>query len=139
MTPEQIDIVQTTWEKVKPISERAAVLFYAKLFELDPSLRVLFKGDMTEQGKKLMAVLNVAVTSLTKLDTILPTVKELGRKHAEYGVPEQSYETVGTALLWTLEQGLGEDFTDPAREAWTRTYVTLSQVMIKASRQIATE
>ena len=138
MTPEQIEIVQATWQKVKPISERAAVLFYAKLFELDHTLRPLFKGDMKEQGVKLMAVLNVAVTSLTKLETILPTVKELGRKHVEYGVPDQSYDTVGKALLWTLEQGLGEDFTQEAREAWTETYVTLSKVMIEAGHEVAT-
>lgn len=136
MTPAQIDVVQSTWEKVKPISEKAAELFYGKLFELDPSLRPLFKGDMKEQGKKLMAVLNVAVTSLTKLETILPTVQELGRKHVEYGVPDESYATVGQALLWTLGQGLGEDFTEEAKEAWTVTYVTLSDVMIDAGNQV---
>ena len=136
MTPEQIEVVQSTWEKVKPISEQAAELFYGKLFELDPSLKPLFKGDMKEQGKKLMDVLNVAVTSLTKLETILPTVQQLGRKHVEYGVPEQSYQTVGQALLWTLGQGLGDDFTDEAKEAWTQTYVTLSTVMIDASKEM---
>ena len=135
MTPEQITLVQSSWEKVKPISEQAAELFYGKLFELDPSLKPLFKGDMKEQGKKLMAVLNMAVTSLTKLDTILPAVKALGRKHVEYGVPDESYNTVGQALLWTLDQGLGEDFTDDVKAAWTETYVTLSTVMLEAAHE----
>lgn len=136
MTPEQIEVVQTTWEKVKPISAQAAELFYGRLFELDPSLRPLFKGDMKEQGKKLMATLNLAVTSLTKLETILPAVQDLGRRHVKYGVPEASYSTVGEALLWTLEKGLGDDFTDNAKEAWSLTYTTLSQVMIEASREV---
>ncbi|MFK8112145.1 MAG: globin family protein [Rubripirellula sp.] len=137
MTPQQIDIVQSTWEKVKPISEQAAELFYGRLFELDPSLRALFKSDMKDQGKKLMATLNIAVTSLTKLETILPALEELGRKHVQYGVPDQSYETVGEALLWTLEQGLGDVFDDDARAAWTETYATLSGVMLEASRAVS--
>ena len=136
MTPEQITHVQTSWETVKEISEKAAELFYGRLFELDPSLKPLFKGDMTEQGKKLMTTLNVAVTSLTKLDTILPALQELGRKHVGYGVPESSYATVGEALLWTLEQGLGDAFTEDVKAAWTETYVTLSTVMIDAAKEV---
>lgn len=135
MTPKQIELVQASWESVKPISEQAAELFYGKLFELDPSLKPLFKGDMTEQGKKLMATLNLAVTSLTKLETILPAVQDLGRRHVQYGVPDESYETVGEALLWTLSQGLGEAFTEDVQEAWTQTYVTLSTVMLEAAHE----
>ena len=138
MTPEQITLVQDSWDKVKPISEQAAELFYGRLFELDPSLKPLFKGDMKEQGKKLMATLNLAVTSLTKLDAILPAVEELGRRHVKYGVPDESYQTVAEALLWTLAQGLGEAFTEPVKEAWTQTYVTLSTVMLNAAHE-ATE
>ncbi|KAA5539694.1 hemin receptor [Roseiconus nitratireducens] len=135
MTPEQINLVQSSWNQVKPISEQAAELFYGRLFELDPSLRPLFKGDMKEQGKKLMATLNLAVMSLTKLDEILPAVQELGRRHVKYGVPDESYKTVGEALLWTLQQGLGEGFTDEVKEAWTITYVTLSNVMLDAAHE----
>ena len=138
MTPEQISLVQSTWDTVKPDAETVAELFYARLFELDPSLQSLFKGDMKEQGKKLMATLNLAVTSLTKLDEILPAVQELGRKHVKYGVPEESYQTVGQALLDTLAKGLGEAFTEEVKAAWTETYVTLSNVMIEASREVAT-
>jgi hemoglobin-like flavoprotein len=137
MTPEQIELVQTTWDKVKPNSDAVAALFYARLFDLDPSLRSLFKGDMTEQGKKLMATLNLAVTSLTRLEEILPAVQDLGRRHVKYGVPDESYATVGAALLDTLAKGLGEDFTDDVKGAWTQTYVTLSNVMIEAGRMAA--
>jgi hemoglobin-like flavoprotein len=133
MTPEKIQLVQSSWEKVAPISEQAAELFYGQLFTLDPTLKPLFKGDMKEQGKKLMATLNLAVTSLTKLETILPAVRDLGRRHVQYGVLDEHYDTVGKALLWTLEQGLGDGFTEDVKDAWTETYITLSTVMIEAS------
>ncbi|MCA9137170.1 MAG: hypothetical protein KDB00_10435 [Planctomycetales bacterium] len=139
MTPQQIELVQSSWEKVKPISEQAAELFYGRLFELDPSLKPLFKGDMKEQGKKLMATLNLAVTSLTRLEDILPAVQDLGRRHVKYGVPDESYQTVGQALLWTLGQGLGDAFTDDVKQAWTITYVTLSNVMLDASHEMEVE
>ena len=135
MTPEEIQMVQDSWtEKVRPISDKAAELFYGKLFELDPSLKSLFKGDMSEQGKKLMDTLNVAVTSLTKLETILPVVQDLGKRHVEYGVSDEMYGTVAEALLWTLGQALGDEFTDELKAAWTETYVTLSNVMIEAGK-----
>ena len=137
MTPEQIELVQSSWERVKPISEQAAELFYNKLFTLDPSVKPLFKGDMKEQGKKLMATLNLAVTSLTKLETILSAVQELGKRHVEYGVRDEHYATVGEALLWTLEQGLGDAFTAEVKEAWTETYTTLSKVMIEAGGEVS--
>ncbi len=135
MTPEQINLVQTSWGQVKPISEQAAELFYGRLFELDPSLKPLFKGDMKDQGKKLMATLNLAVMSLTKLDDILPAVQDLGRRHVQYGVPDESYQTVGEALLWTLEKGLGDAFTEEVKQAWTITYETLSTVMLNAAHE----
>lgn len=134
MTPAQITLVKDSWEKVKPISEQAASLFYGRLFELDPSLQSLFKGDMSEQGKKLMATISLAVSSLDKLETILPAVQALGKKHsAEYNVPDSSYATVGEALIWTLGQGLGEAFTDEVKESWVLTYTTLSEAMIGGS------
>lgn len=136
MTPEQIELVQSTWDAVKPDADTVAELFYQRLFELDPSLKPLFKGDMKEQGKKLMATLNLAVASLTKLEEILPAVQALGRRHVEYGVPDESYQTVGQAMLDTLAKGLGEAFTDDVKEAWTQTYVTLSTVMIKAGKTV---
>ncbi|MEM8734872.1 MAG: globin family protein [Planctomycetota bacterium] len=134
MSPEQVELVQTSWEKVKPIADKAAELFYGKLFEMNPDLQPLFKGDMTEQGKKLMSTISLAVSSLERLDDLIPALTNLGAKHAvEYNVPDESYETVGGALLWTLEQGLGDDFTEPTKEAWTLTYQTLSGVMLQAA------
>jgi len=133
MTPEQIAIVQSTWASVVPIKDTAAELFYGRLFELDPSLRSLFKGDMKEQGRKLMAMINVAVAGLERLDALVPAVRDLGRRHKGYGVKAEHYGTVATALLWTLEKGLGDAFTPAAKEAWTQTYTVLAQTMQAAS------
>jgi hemoglobin-like flavoprotein len=133
MTPMQIQLVQKTWKLVTPISEQAAELFYGRLFQLDPSLRTLFKSDMKEQGKKLMQMISVAVNGLPKLDTIVPAVEDLGRRHLDYDVTEEMYDTVGEALLWTLEQGLGEAFTPEVKQAWAETYGALADVMKSAA------
>ena len=137
MTPQQIALVQSTWSKVVPIQEQAARLFYDKLFEMDPSLRPLFKGDMVEQGRKLMAMINTAVNGLTRLNEIVPAVQALGRRHVGYGVKEAHYETVGAALLWTLEQGLGPSFTPEVRQAWATAYGLLAGVMKEAAAATA--
>ena len=102
MNPKQIELVQTSWELVKPVSEQAAEMFYAKLFEMDPDIKPLFKGDMKEQGRKLMTMITTAVSSLHQLETILEPVQDLGRRHVDYGVRPEHYDTVGAALLWTL-------------------------------------
>jgi len=135
MTPDQIQLVQSTFKTVAGISEQAAELFYGRLFELDPALKSLFKGDMKDQGKKLMATIGVAVSSLTNLEKIVPTVQKLGASHIGYGVKDKDYDTVGEALLWTLEQGLGPAFTPDAKQAWTETYVTLATVMKEAANK----
>ena len=137
MTPEQIQLVQSTWEQVKPISEQAAELFYGRLFETDPELEKLFKGDMKAQGRKLMTMIGTAVAGLTKLGSIVPAVQDLGKRHVDYGVKEQDYDNVGASLLWTLEQGLGEAFTEEVKAAWAETYGTLATVMIEASKETA--
>ena len=137
MTPQQIALVQSTWSKVVPIQDQAAKLFYDKLFEMDPSLRPLFKGDMVEQGRKLMAMINTAVNGLTRLNEIVPAVQALGRRHVGYGVKEVHYETVGAALLWTLEQGLGPSFTPEVRQAWATAYGLLAGVMKEAAAATA--
>ncbi len=107
MNPESQRLVRESFAKVAPIAPAAAAMFYERLFVLDPALRPLFKGDMAEQGRKLMSMIGVAVANLGRLDAIVPTVRELGRRHAGYGVQQSHYDTVGTALVWTLEQGLG--------------------------------
>ncbi len=135
MTSEQINLVRTSFEKIAPIAEKAAALFYAKLFDLDPQLRRLFKGDINEQGKKLMQVIGYAVENLEQIDQIIPQLRALGARHAGYGVEDRYYETVGTALLWTLEKALGREFTAATRHAWTATYKLLADTMIEGSRQ----
>ena len=137
MTPRQIDLIRTSWSAVEPISDTAAVLFYDRLFELDPALRRLFaRADMAKQRKVLMQTLAVVVKSLDKLDTIVPAVQALGRRHAGYGVREEHYDTVGAALLWTLDQGLGEAFDDETADAWATAYTTLAGVMIAAAEAV---
>ena len=135
MTPEQISLVQKSFDMVP--AETAADLFYARLFELDPSLRPLFKGDMKAQGAKLMGMIAVAVQGLSNLDRIVPAVQDLGIRHAGYGVTPDHYDTVGSALLWTLEKGLGEQFTDDVQEAWTAAYILLSSTMLDAAERKA--
>ncbi len=133
MTPAQVKLVTDTWAKVKPISDKAAELFYGKLFELDPSLESMFTSDMAEQGRKLMAMINTAVNGLNNLDAIVPAVQDLGKRHVGYGVKDEHYDTVGAALLWTLEQGLGDAFTPDVKQAWTDTYVLLATTMKDAA------
>ena len=128
-----IDLVQYTWRQVEPIAEQAAILFYNKLFELDPSLRSLFKTEMRDQGDKLMQVIGVAVNGLNNLEALIPVVQQLGERHAGYGVEAHHYDTVATALLWTLEQGLGEAFTDEVKQAWSAVYAVLADTMKNAA------
>src|SRR5262245_10015070 len=135
MTRHQIDLVQKSWRQVMPISDTAAAMFYQELFRLDPALKPLFRGDMKEQGKKLMAMIAVAVGALPRLDTIVPAVKDLGRRHARYGVKPQHYETVAAALLWTLGKGLGDAFTAEVKAAWVETYTVLSRTMKDAAAE----
>ena len=137
MNEETIVTVQSTFSKVAPISEQAAALFYGRLFELDPSLKPLFKGDMREQGIKLMKMLAIAVNSLRDPDTLIPAVENLGVRHIDYGVEDSHYDTVGAALLWTLGQGLGDDFTPDVEAAWTEVYGTLAEVMKTAAQKAA--
>lgn len=132
MTPHQIDLVQTSFKKVVPIAAKAADLFYDRLFEIAPEVRPLFPADLSVQKQKLMAMLGTAVTNLHQLDTILPAVKALGQRHVSYGVTPAHYAPVGAALLWTLEMGLGPDFTPEVKTAWTDTYMALSGAMTAA-------
>lgn len=133
MDAAKITAVQTSFDKVAPIAPVAAELFYGRLFELDPSLKPLFKGDMTEQGAKLMKMIGVAVNGLNDLEAIVPAVQQLGVRHVAYGVKDEHYDTVGAALLWTLGQGLGEDFTPEVEAAWAEVYGLLATTMKDAA------
>jgi hemoglobin-like flavoprotein len=129
MTPEQIILVNESFELVQPMAQAAASVFYDRLFYLDPGLRRLFPEDLTEQKQKLMATLDLAVRGLSRPETLIPQVRDLGRRHAGYGVRLEDYQTVGAALLWTLERGLGEAFTPELQEAWTAAYTLLATTM----------
>ncbi len=129
MTPQQIELVKKTWVMVVPIADTAAELFYGRLFELEPSYRAMFKHDMTEQGKKLMKTINIAVEALDDVEPLVPTLKQMGADHAGYGVVDRDYNVVGAALLWTLEKGLGEAFTDEVKNAWAAVYEVLADTM----------
>lgn len=133
MTPQDKTLVRETFGMVAPIADQAAALFYDRLFTLAPQFRALFAHDMDEQGKKLMQTLGVAVAHLDNLDAIIPTVQKLGQRHAGYGVQPEDYAIVGEALLWTLEQGLGDAFTPEVKQAWATVYEALANVMKEAA------
>ncbi len=130
----QIELVQSTFAEVAKIKEAAADLFYGRLFEMDPALKPLFSGDMKAQGKALMGMIATAVAGLNKLDTIVPAVQDLGVRHAGYGVKDKDYDTVAGALLWTLEQGLGDLYTPDVADAWTAVYTVLATTMKDAAK-----
>ncbi len=127
--------VQSTFQQIVPYADAFAARFYSFLFELDPSLRSLFKGDMIDQGRKLAQILVVVVNSIDKLEDLTSAVENLGKRHLAYGVKDTHYETVGTALILALEDFLGEDFTPDLRNAWLQTYNLLAQVAIRGANQ----
>jgi hemoglobin-like flavoprotein len=133
MTPRQVEHVQASFAKVAPIADQAAALFYGRLFETAPDVRALFGGDMIVQGQKLMSAIATVVDSLGDIDAVAPAVRDLAKRHVAYGVRPEHYEIVGVALLWTLEQGLGDDFTPAVSAAWAAAYGALSDIMIAAA------
>jgi hemoglobin-like flavoprotein len=136
MTPEQISLVQSTFVQIRPMAETAVTLFYARLFTLDPSLRPLFTGNMQQQGAMLLRMLALAIDGLHRPDTLLPTLQALGQRHGGYGVCASHYDTVGDALLWTLEQALGAQWTLETRAAWSAAYTLLASAMQTASARV---
>lgn len=133
MNNEQIELVQTSFSKVVPIAQTAANLFYRRLFEIAPEVKPLFKNDIEDQGRKLMATLKVVVEGLRQLDAIVPVAERLAIRHVAFGVKAEHYVPVGAALIWTLQQGLGTEFTPDTEAAWLVAYGTLSGVMIAAA------
>src|SRR5262249_18558618 len=133
MTPADIELIQQSFARLVPISDKAAALFYDRLFEVAPEVKPLFRGDMTGQGRKLMATLALVVNGLHKLDAILPAASVLAKRHVGYGVKAVHYAAVGAALLWTLEKGLGPSWTPELAAAWILAYTTLSGFLIGES------
>jgi nitric oxide dioxygenase len=130
MTPDQIKLVQQSFARVAPISDQAAIIFYDRLFEVAPAVKAMFPADMTEQRKKLMSTLAYVVSGLSNLESVLPAASALAVRHVSYGARAEHYPVVGGALLWTLEKGLGPDWTPDVAAAWTAAYATLSGYMI---------
>ncbi|UPY36764.1 globin family protein [Sediminicoccus sp. KRV36] len=134
MTPDQIILVQQSFQQVEAIRETAAKLFYARLWEIDPSTAPLFeKSDMGLQGHKLMAALALVVSGLSNPESVIPVAQDMARRHVAYGVTRRQYASVGAALLWTLGQGLGAGFTPDVEAAWTAAYELLAAIMTEAA------
>lgn len=136
MDSKKIILLQTTFEKIRPITDTVAKSFYDKLFELDPSVKSLFKGDMKKQGRMLMSAINMVVNGLNRPEETIPAIQELGKRHVTYGVKNEHYDTVGEALLSTLEQYLGDDFTSEVNQTWTEAYTLIAQTMKEAAAEV---
>jgi len=136
MNAQQIELVQASFEMVRPIADQAAETFYQRLFEIAPGYRSLFRNNMNKQGAMLMSTLGLAVGSLNNLEVILPAVRSLGQRHAGYGVTAEHYQPVAEAFLWTLDHYLGEAFTPELQQAWVEAYTILAGAMIEASEAV---
>jgi hemoglobin-like flavoprotein len=134
MTTNQIILIRSSFAQIAPIADTAAALFYGRLFHLDPALRGMFPTDLKEQGKKLMQMIGAAVGLLDKPGALVAALESLGRRHVNYGVRDEHYATVGSALLWTLEQGLGSSFNAEVRGAWKAMYQVVAETMQRGAR-----
>ena len=135
MTKQRIQLIRQSFALVVPISDTAAALFYQRLFELDPALRPMFPASLVGQGRKLMQMLGAVVGLLDRPAALIPTLESLGRRHVNYGIRDEHYATVGAALLWTLEQGLGAAFTPEVRAAWVALYEVVATTMQGAAKE----
>ncbi|MFC6446132.1 globin family protein [Shinella zoogloeoides] len=135
MTDKIVSLVQKSFRKLVPIADQVGTMFYARLFETYPEVRPMFAEDIAPQAKKLVQMLALVVNGLHRLDEIMPAVEQLARRHNDYGVVEAHYCAVGETLLWTLQQGLGDDFTPEVEAAWTDAYGLLSAKMIAAAKE----
>jgi hemoglobin-like flavoprotein len=133
MTPTDIGLVQSSFAKVAPLGDEAGAIFYRRLFEIAPEVRPLFHGDMDEQASMFMSVLTLAVNGLSDFDSVEPALRDLAVRHAGYGVKAEHYAPLGAALIWLMEQNLGDGFTEEVRGAWISVYGAISEVMINAA------
>jgi len=136
MHPAQEQLIRESFAKVEPRAAIAALMFYQRLFTLDPSLRQLFQHDIEQQGVKLMQALRFVVATLDNPRELQPVLESLGRRHFYYGVEERHYDTVGIALLDALEHLLGPDFTPEVKEAWLEIYTHIADTMKEAAGKV---
>lgn len=137
ITTEQKELVQISFEKIVPVSEAVARLFYRRLFELDPSIQPLFSKDIHEPGRKFMVMLRSMVKSLERLNEFTPGIEAMGQRHIGYGTEIADYETLKEALKWSLAKGLGSDFTPEVKNAWIEVYDALAEMMKRAATKAA--
>jgi hemoglobin-like flavoprotein len=136
LSQQQIKLIKQSWRNFMGVSPTTVGdLFYSKLFADHPSVRKLFPNDMNEQYKKLVDMLTAIVVRLDDLGTISDEIAAMARRHVDYGVKPAHYKIVGTALLWTLEKGMGSDWNKEVKEAWTVCYTILADTMIKAASE----
>jgi hemoglobin-like flavoprotein len=135
MTSKQIELVQNSWQHIVSNVSEAGEIFYSRLFEKNPQLRSMFSTDIKEQSRKLVAIISFAVKKLNNLSEVISDVQALGRRHGKYGVQPSHYVIVADSLLWTLEKGLGDKWNEEIREAWTKLYSTLAEIMINAAKE----
>ncbi|HEY4608468.1 MAG TPA: globin family protein [Ilumatobacteraceae bacterium] len=139
ITDAQVKLVQSSFELVLPIADAAGLMFYERIFTLAPEARALFGEDIAVQARRTFAAVKTAVDGLDNIDQIAPFLIRLGARHARYGVVPAHFDLVGGALLWTLEQGLGEQFTPEVRDAWTVTFGVIAEAMLAGMAQAEAE
>lgn len=135
MTSKQRQLVRQSFDLLRDQAGPVSLLFYGKVFELDPSARRLFHVDLALQGRKIVETLATVIESLDRFESIRPRLANLGRQHASYGVRPEQYDTITTALLWAIGQALGADFDSPTREAWKLALTAVSAAMIEGAHQ----
>lgn len=136
MTTNQIYLVKKTWKVFRSLNHAlVGDTFYSKLFTENPSLRRLFPKNMEAQYRKLIDMLSIIVARLEKLDELSEEIAAMARRHVSYGVKPGHYKLVGNALLWTLEKGLGSEWTPEIKDAWTACYNTIAETMIAAAEE----
>lgn len=134
MKEEQIKVLRKSWSQVTPLGDAAAELFYDRLFKIDPGAQSLFGGtNFSQQYRNLLQAINYVVQNVDKVDVLMPVLSGLGQRHATYGVRDEHYDSVGEALIWTLEQGLGDQWSAEVRDVWCDAYNTVSTVMKHAA------
>jgi hemoglobin-like flavoprotein len=135
ITPAQVELVQSSFQHVLPIADVAGLLFYERIFTMAPEARALFGDDIALQASRTMAAVKTAVDGLDDVDQIAPFLVRLGARHVRYGVQPEHFDLVGGALLWTLEQGLGDAFTPEVHEAWSAAFGLIARAMLIGMEQ----
>lgn len=138
MTPERRQLVTDSWKQLAPNAALVGQIFYRRLFEIDPKLRPMFTASLLdEQIRKITTMLDLIVHWLDVPERLVPVLKQLGARHGTYGVLDEHYAKVGSALIATLEEGLGDKFTPELRGAWTEAYLLISSLMRRGAAKIS--